>query len=395
VDTVQAAEVPASADRRGLWVLCEGAQRVLEHPERVATLLADAEALGVTDLFVQVYRGGRAWFPTALADDSPSQQVRFGGADTLTALIEGAHARGLRVHGWVNMLSLAKNSDAPILKALGRDAVIVDHKGRSLLDYPDFEVPMPDRQFYRMGTPAVWLDPALPAVRDHLSRLMADLVTGYPELDGIHFDYIRYADSLPFAPGSRFGVGLGFGFGAASRGAFQAETGLKAPFGASLSNANAWDDWRRDQLTALVREAGGAARAARPGLAVSAAVISDRERAYLVDHQDWLTWLDSELLDFAVPMLYTRDPVRMRHGVETIAGLATMSPTPKRRDLWIGIGSWLFAESPGDGVAQLRQAEAPEAVGTALFSWDSIRETPDLLSALATEVARERAALDR
>ena len=51
-----------AAAPRGLWVLAEGSQRVLEHPERVALLLADAKALGVTDLFLQVHRGGRAWF---------------------------------------------------------------------------------------------------------------------------------------------------------------------------------------------------------------------------------------------------------------------------------------------------------------------------------------------
>ena len=390
-DTAASAPVPGPSreDRRGLWVLCEGAQRVLEHPDRVPTLLADAEALGVTDLFVQVYRGGRAWFPTTLADDSPSAQVRVEGGDTLAALIEAAHARGLRVHAWINVLSLAKNPDAPILQALGPDAAMVDHKGRSLLDYPDHEVPLPDRDWYRMGTPAVWLDPAVPRVSDHLAGLVTDLMHAHPQLDGLHFDYIRYADALPFAPGSRFGVGLGFGFGAESRARFEAETGLEAPFGSSLSNANAWDDWRRRQLTGLLRQLGDAARAARPGIVLSAAVISDRERAYLVDMQDWLTWLDTELLDFAVPMLYTQDPIRMRYGVETLAGLSG------QRDLWIGIGSWLFAEAPEEGAAQLREATLPPGVGTALFSWDAIRETPDLLSALATEVARERAAPGR
>ena len=390
MDTAPIAPVPGRAsDPRGLWVLCEGAQRVLEHPDRVPTLLADAEALGVSDLFVQVYRGGRAWFPTELADDSPSQKMRAGGTDTLATLVEEAHARGLRVHAWVNLLSLAKNPDAPIVQALGRGAVMVDHKGRSLLDYPDHEVPMPDRAWYRMGTPAVWLDPAVPAVRDHLARVLVDLVRAYPQLDGLHLDYVRYADALPFSPGSRFGVGLGFGFGDESRARFREETGLAAPFGDSLVNANAWDDWRRQQLTRLVREVGARTRAARPGLAISAAVVSDRERAYLVDMQDWLTWLDEDVLDFAVPMLYTQDPVRMRHSVEAIAGLAA------QRNLWIGIGSWLFAAAPEDGAAQLREATAPPGVGTALFSWDSIRETPDLLSALATEVARERAARGR
>jgi uncharacterized lipoprotein YddW (UPF0748 family) len=364
-------------------VLCEGSQRVLEHPELVDTLLADAEALRATDLFVQVYRGGRAWFRTTLADGTPwTGTVRPDGSDALAELIRRAHARGLRVHAWLNVLNLSTNQQAPILLALGRDAVVVDQKGRSLLDYPDFDVPPPDREWLRMGTPAIWLDPAVPGVAERLAATFAELVRGYPGLDGLHFDYVRYPDTLPFSPGTQFGVGLGFGFGEPARARFQSETARVAPFGSSLANAERFDAWRREKLGALVATIAAAARAERPGLRVSAAVIPERERAYRVDLQDWLGWLDAGQLDFAVPMLYTRDATLLRYGVETYAGLA------RRRELWVGLGSWLFADTPELAVEQLRTASAEPALGTALFSWDSIRDTPTLLSALATEVAR-------
>ena len=373
-------------DRRGLWVLCEGSQRVLEHPDRVAVLLADADALGVTDLFVQIYRGGKAWYPSELADTAPYKRVRAAGGDTdtLQVLIEGAHARGMRVHAWVNVLSLSKNAKAPLLRDLGPSAVTVDQKGRSVLDYPDYEVPEPDRQWVRMGTPAIWLDPAVPAVAERIVATYAELLRNVPGLDGLHLDYIRYADALPFVPGTRFGVGLGFGFGEPSRARFREDTGLKAPFGESLINANRWDDWRREQLSALVASIAKQARATRPGIELSAAVISDRERAYQVDMQDWLTWLDAGHLDFAVPMLYTRDERMLRYGVETFDGLAA------RRGLMVGLGSWLFAKSPAGAVGQLRVAAEAPRVGEAFFSWDAMRETPALLNALATEAANER-----
>jgi len=382
------AELVATAPTppRGLWVLCEGSQRVLEHPELVDTLLADAEALRVTDLFVQVYRGGRAWFRTTLADGTPwTALARPDGSDALAELIRRAHARGLRVHAWVNVLNLSTNRQAPILLALGRDAVVVDQKGRSLLDYPEFDVPPPDREWLRMGTPAIWLDPAVPGVAERLVATYRELVRGYPELDGIHFDYVRYPDTLPFSPGTQFGVGLGFGFGEPVRARFLGETGLIAPFGASLANAERFDAWRREKLAALVAGIAGAVRAERPGLRVSAAVIPERERAYRVDLQDWLGWLDAGQLDFAVPMLYTRDATLLRYGVETYAGLA------RRRELWVGLGSWLFAGTPELAVQQLRAVRAEPTLGSALFSWDSIRDTPALLSALATDVARDGA----
>jgi uncharacterized lipoprotein YddW (UPF0748 family) len=237
-----------------------------------------------------------------------------------------------------------------------------------------------------MGTPAIWLDPAVPGVSERLAATFGELVRGYPELDGIHLDYVRYPDTLPFSPGTQFGVGLGFGFGEPARARFQSETGRVAPFGASLANAERFDAWRREKLSAAVAAIGAAARAERPGLRVSAAVIAERERAYRVDLQDWLGWLDAGQLDFAVPMLYTRDATLLRYGVETYAGLA------KRRQLWVGLGSWLFAGTPELAVEQLRTASAERGLGTALFSWDSIRDTPALLSALATEVARDGAA---
>jgi uncharacterized lipoprotein YddW (UPF0748 family) len=299
-------------------------------------------------------------------------------------LVRKAQERGLRVHAWVNVLSLASNADAPILRDLGRDAVAVDQKGRSVLDFPGFEVPQPDRGWYRMGTPALWLDPAAPGVAERLVATFDELLAGYPALDGLHLDYIRYADVLPFTPGTRFGVGLSFGFGEPSRTRFQQETGLLAPFGASLQNGNRFDDWRRSQLSALVASIAAQARARRPGVEISAAVISDVERGYLVDFQDWVGWLDAGHIDFAVPMLYTLDSAMLRVGVETMSALA------RSRQIWVGLGSWLFADTPSRAVAQLRQVSAESALGSALFSWDSIRDAPELRAALAQEVAAGR-----
>jgi uncharacterized lipoprotein YddW (UPF0748 family) len=358
-------EIPAPRPR-GLWVLCEGSRRVLEHPEQIPALIADARRLGVSDLFVQVYRGGRAWFDSSYADAAPYRALReSAGADTLAQLITQAHEEDLRVHAWVNVLSLASNRD--------------DRWGRSLLDYPGLDVPPPDRRYYRMGTPAVWLDPAAPGVADRLVATFAELLTRYPELDGLHLDYIRYPDVLPFVPGSRFGVGLDFGYGPATRARFRAETGLEAPFGDSLANANAWDAWRRDQLTALVVALRSAARTVLDDIELSAAVWSWADRAYLSQGQDWRRWLEDGLLEFAVPMAYTPDDRMLRYQAESYAGLAGADR------IWVGLGTWLFAKRPERALEQIRIARAAGAAGDALFSWDAIADAPALRDALAAE----------
>jgi uncharacterized lipoprotein YddW (UPF0748 family) len=381
VDVPPPAEAPAP-QLRGLWVLCEGSQRVLEHPERIPVLIADARRMGVSDLFVQVYRGGRAWFDSSHADAAPYRALREAtGGDTLAQLITQAHENDLRVHAWVNVLSLASNRDAPILADLGPGAVLVDRWGRSLLDYPGLDVPPPDRRYYRMGTPAVWLDPAAPGVAERLVVTFTEILTKYPELDGLHLDYIRYPDVLPFAPGSRFGVGLDFGYGEATRARFRAETGLEAPFGDSLANANAWDGWRRDQVTALVAAVRFATRTTLDDIGLSAAVWSWTDRAYLAQGQDWRRWLEDGLLEFAVPMAYTLDDRMLRYQAESYTGL------PVADRIWVGLGTWLFARRPERALEQIRIVRAAGAAGDSLFSWDSIADAPALRDALAAEAS--------
>ena len=385
---------------RGLWVLCQGSQRVLDDPSRIEPLLARAVALGVSDLFVQVYRGGRAWYDSSLADASPYRKsVEASGRDPLRELIAGAHEAGLRVHAWVNVLSLSLNRNAPILRELGNSIVQTDRRGRSVLDYPDLEIPEPDAALYRMGTRGVYLDPAAPGVSDRLVATFAELVTRYPELDGLHLDYIRHPMVLPIAPGSRFGVGLDFGYGAATRARFQRETGLAgpyateppralAPLGADrvrparrpprIVNANAWDAWRRDQVTELVRRIGDRLDLAHPApkLLLSAAVIPYADRAYLSMAQDWRRWLEDGLLDFAVPMVYTRDSRLFRYQIESFAGGSHAD------HVWAGHGTWLFDRRPAEALAQLALVARSGLGGDALFSDDAIAESPALLAAL-------------
>ena len=377
---------PIAPRPRGLWVLAEGSQRVLEHPERVAPMLADAGRLGATDLFVQVYRGGRAWFDSTHADASPYHAVAHeNGQGPLGRLIERAHAAGIRVHAWVNVLSLAGNRDAPMVHELGRAAVLEDRWGRSILDYPKLDVPKPDRAYYRMGTPAVWIDPAAPGVASYLSQVFAELVARHPDLDGLHLDYIRYPDVLPFVPGSRFGVGLDFGYGLATRERFRVETGLEAPLGDSLRNANRWDAWRRESVTALVRTIRDAAWAARGAenpraLQMSAAVWTYADRAYLSQGQDWRRWLEEDLVDFVVPMTYTLDDRILRYHAESFAG------SPHADRIWIGLGTWLFGKHPTRALEQIAIASDAGAAGDALFSYDSIADAPQLRDALSRKI---------
>ena len=370
---------------RGLWILAEGSYRVLDDVSRIEPLLDRASRLGATDLFVQVYRGGRAFYPgPAFVEQFPG--VEPPAADVLGQLLEAAHGRGMRVHAWVNVLSLSTRRDAKLIRDLGPDSILVDRLGRSLLDYPDFDLPEPDRRFYRMGTRGLYLDPASPTVRERLLSTFVDLVARYPAIDGLHLDYIRHPGVLPFSPGSRFGVGLDFGYGADTRAIYRAETGNADPIDGAkpgvVRHATDWDTWQRRQVTTLVEEIARQTRATRPGLVLSAAVIPYVDRAYLSLAQDWRGWLESGAIDIAIPMVYTLDDRLLRYQLETFAGW------PQADRIWPGLGSWLFASDPARAVAQLELLRQNDFSGEMLFSDDAISESEALLEALAVSVSK-------
>ncbi len=353
----------------GLWVLAEGSERVLESPEKIVALIERAEALGATDLFVQVHRGGRSWFPSTHADDAPFRAMRErdpNGPEPLSDLIARAHARGLRVHAWFNCLSLAMNREPRILKTVGRGAIMVDRKGRSLLDYPEGNVPPPERGYFELETPGLWLDPAVPGVVETLAGTVADLVRAAPELDGLHLDYIRYPFALPMTPGSRFPLGLDYGYGEVARARFAEQNG-------GFSRGDAWDGFRRERVRELV----AALRAPIPETwRMSAAVMAYADRGYLTAFQDWRRWLDEGLIDFAVAMAYTKDDRILRYQAHALRGGVA------GERVWLGLGSWLFVSEPARMLEQIALARQVTPPGIALFSYDALAANPQALDAL-------------
>jgi uncharacterized lipoprotein YddW (UPF0748 family) len=364
--------LPDSDFEVGLWVQAEGSNRTLDSVEKIRALVRRARKSGVTDIYAQVYRSGRAWFPTKYADDSPSKRA---GREPLAYLLElAAGKRPIRVHAWINAFSLAKNDKAPILADLGKEAVLRDQWGHSLLEYPRSGKP-PWAKGFGLGTPGIFLDPANLGVRRRLIIIVSELLRRHPSLAGIHLDFIRYPYALPISPGSRFSPRLDFGYGSASVARFEKETGHLAPLaGASVlsDDYDAWDNWRREQVTATVRETRRAIEAVRPAARLSAALLPWPERAYLSAFQDWRGWLAEGLLEKALVMNYSRD-IRLASHISRSVSANRRDPSNTHKQLIIiGLGAWMFSEKPAGLWRQWRDARRAGADGVALFSYDQM-----------------------
>lgn len=281
---------------RGIWVDAFGPG--FKTPDEIEALVADAEAMNLNALFVQVVRRGncycnRSTLPRA---EDPALAPGF---DPLEALIARARAAGLQVHAWVVTLALW-GADAPPqdpAHPYNRHGPAAVGEANWLTVRYD-GVTRPDRDVY--------LDPGHPAVHDYLAGVVRSLAENY-DLDGVAIDRLRYPDFNSGALPS-------WGYNAVSLSRFAAETGAPIP---PPPSDPVWTAWRREQVSALMRRLYEEIKAVDPTLWVSAATIAygappedetdfASSHAYKVVLQDWAGWAQGGFLDLNLPMNYKR-----------------------------------------------------------------------------------------
>jgi uncharacterized lipoprotein YddW (UPF0748 family) len=345
-------------EMRGIWAECEGVNSTLSSRCKIEEMINRLGTAGFNTAFVQVYRGSMAWYQSRLADSTPCE--RFFAkekTDPLRVAIDLAHRKGIQVHAWVNMYRVWGNSDAKVIRTLGRAAVTRDSRGRSLLDYR--KESLPDAGY--------WLDPGDPAVRRYLISIIREILEQYPDIDGVHLDYARY----PYDEKGK----VDFGYGRASMARFKKIHGVN-PLACAASQRPLWDGWRRDQVTDFVREAAESVH--KRGKKLSVATVADEKKYRSLTFQDWPLWLREGLVDFVVPMNYTDTRSVAKRNTEMLVNAA-----PGGRDkIIIGLGAYKLLDSPGALLAQIKDCRSLGAGGVALFSYDNMSKHPGIFSYL-------------
>lgn len=329
---------------RALWVDAFGPG--FKTPKEVDKLVADAQKLRLNALFVQVGRRMDCYCNKASVPRSADPKFAPG-FDALEDVIQKAHKVGIQVHAWMITTS-AFNSTEPALaanhvmnlhglKATGRDYWLTIRANGDAAAGKDFV-----------------LDVGHPDVADYIAAMYTSIVENY-DVDGIQFDRVRYPDNgvPPFEPI--------WGYNPTALEAFKAFSGrTETPKNTDLD----WAQWRRDQITNLVKRVYLSVKAIRPSIWVSAATITykdaprtleafEKTRTYAEVLQDWVSWMQMGILDLNIPMNYKRESIKDQ--VAWFDGWNRFAVQTKATGS-VAVGTAIYINSQEESLSQLKRS---------------------------------------
>ena len=362
-----AASAAAPGQLRALWVDAFGDGIYTE--AQIDELVAYTKGANLNAIIAQVVRRGDCLCSRSIAprSEAPLAPLPF---DPLQSLITKAHAQGIQVHAWVIATAIWKSGAPP----RAAEHVFNQH-GPSRPGRDNWTTYRSDGALLAAGD--YHLDPGHPDAADWLARLVASIVANY-DVDGVNLDRIRYPDE-------NIGGAPSWGYNPTALARFQAATGRSDRPAAADAQ---WAQWRRDQITAMVRRVYLESFAVKPRVQVSIDGIAyggfpaggwERTRAYSEQLQDWRGWLQEGIVDLAIPMNYKRDSITGGSGDQRVMYDQWSQFT---KDNQFGrqsaIGSAIYLNEIGDSIRQIREAVAPSAAGNTAAGWVGYSyRTPD------------------
>ena len=299
--------------------------------------------MGFTDIIANLSWGYRAYYASRIlpVDDSVSKQ-----GDALVACLAACRKYGIKCHVWrvcYNTGGRITKEQEAAFAAEGRGVRLFDAKSRN---------------------PWAWtFCPSHPANIALEVQAMKELAA--KGVDGIHFDYIRYADANTcFCEGCR--------------------TRFAATCGVALTNwpvcvrsdaalAKKWTQWRVSNISQVVKTVGEHVHARHPGVEISVAARASIDGAYRGDGQDWVGWAKNGWVDFLCPMDYTPSTSYLRNTCREQQKALSGS----RAKLFPGLGISCWADDGRDAERLTRHIKALRADGIegfTIFNFDAHAE---------------------
>lgn len=347
------AQVPSGAraqniengEVRGFWA--DGFNPAFKTEVEIDTLIARLQKANCNAIFAQVRKRGDAYYFSHY--EPRATDNRIPGFDPLATLIKKAHAATprIQVHAWINTMATAGPS------SLGNGHILAKNpQFRSLSDKGE-----------EYDNEAVKIDPGVPGAAEWTTRVYLDVARHY-DVDGIHFDFVRYG-------------GPNWGYAIESVQRFNKQFGRE---GFPKADDADWQQFRRDQVTAIVRKVYANAIAIKPKLVVSAALIpwgdapsleEDwlKSAAYTRVYQDWRAWLEEGILDLGCVMTYFRSD---RYRNYQINWTRWIREHQFNRAAVVAIGTWFNTPEETFDLARLSRVASEDgrrAAGILLYSY--------------------------
>lgn len=207
------------------------------------------------------------WAGELTGDDSADLGVTPS-YDPLQYAITLARQRGMELHAWFNFAIAWKSIVAPMSQDPAKPHVAESHP-----------------EWTKTYGGDLWLDPGIPDVRTYLRTVALDLVRNY-DIDGIHFDYLRVANTN-FPDDDTYNLYKG-----------------------SFTNKDAW---RRENLNSFMREFYDSVAAMKPWVKVGSAplgvyqpILNAAPSTFygMAVGQDARQWMLEGKHDYVMPQIY-------------------------------------------------------------------------------------------
>lgn len=259
---------------RALWV--DAWHSGFENSTATQSMVDYAVGCHANAIFVEVRKRGDAYYASTL-EPTATGVTPAAGYDCLADICARAHAAGLEVHAWVVISRVWTSTTAP-------PVTTPDHVFNAHPEW--FSLTNSGAMFDSVSDS--FLDPGVPQVEDYTNNVVMEIVRNYA-IDGLVLDYIRY-------PGTTWG------YNPTAVARYNAEYGLS---GSPTYTNTQWSDWRRQQVTNVVKRIYLEAKSIDPWLKVGASVWNTANTGYgsYLQHWDW--WMSQHWLDYCTPMNYT------------------------------------------------------------------------------------------
>lgn len=247
-------------------------QRIDRQKEELIEILDRLKSANFNTVLFQTRARGDVFYNSAI---EPYNAILTGeagkspGYDPLAFAVAECHKRGMECHAWMVTIPLGGRKH---VAQLGKTSVVKRHP----------QICVAYKQEY-------FLNPGHPQTKEYLWSLVSEVVERY-DIDGVHFDYLRYPEYASRFPDAaefrKYGKGRTVG------------------------------QWRRDNLTDIVRFIYQEIKKRKPWVKVSSSPVGkydDTSRyssrgwnAYHAVFQDVKVWLAEGIQDQIYPMMYFR-----------------------------------------------------------------------------------------